>query len=530
LANLAYWTILYIEDDQENYLLIKELLHQAPEINVNLVWSKLLENALQKLQSGQAFDAILINANSHTFDSLAAVRAVKASHNAPPILLIASQVNRELDLAAMQAGGSLLLLKEDLEPTRLERFLRYIITCQYSANQQVNAEHTGRLRAEDLLRQGNEAVREGLFKQLADSMPQLVWMAQPDGMVDYYNNRYKQYSGIEPTVGGIWQWAPVLHPDDLQATVDAWSNALRTEKPYQAEHRVQMSDGEYRWHLSRGLPVHDSSGRLLRWFGTATDIHEQKLTEEALRDQEEALRLLVQRVEKSNNELEQFAFVASHDLQEPLRKVQAFGDILKESAAERLSTQEQDYLERMVRAANRMQNMIQALLSLSRITTQGRPFETIELNHVAQEVLSDLEVQIRQTSGQVIVSDLPSMQGDPAQIYQLVQNLVGNALKFHSEGAMPFVQVYSLPHSDSSTMIQLVIEDNGIGMNPDTIDRIFLPFTRLNATNFEGTGMGLAICQKIVERHGGQITVESVPHKGSRFTITLPKSHSSAGL
>jgi signal transduction histidine kinase len=293
---------------------------------------------------------------------------------------------------------------------------------------------------------------------------------------------------------------------------------------------VQMSDGEYRWHLSRGLPVHDSSGRLLRWFGTATDIHEQKLTEEALRDQEEALRLLVQRVEKSNNELEQFAFVASHDLQEPLRKVQAFGDILKESAAERLSTQEQDYLERMVRAANRMQNMIQALLSLSRITTQGRPFETIELNHVAQEVLSDLEVQIRQTSGQVIVSDLPSMQGDPAQIYQLVQNPVGNALKFHSEGAMPFVQVYSLPHSDSSTMIQLVIEDNGIGMNPDTIDRIFLPFTRLNATNFEGTGMGLAICQKIVERHGGQITVESVPHKGSRFTITLPKSHSSAGL
>lgn len=364
-------------------------------------------------------------------------------------------------------------------------------------------------------RQAEQALRESerRFRSLANSMPQLVWTARPDGTVDYYNQRYHEFWGIKRVAGAAWEWSPVLHPEDLQPTVDAWQHSVQTGEIYQIEHRVRMANDSYRWHLSRGVPMLDDKGRVTRWFGTATDIHDLKVAEEQL-------KVYAQRLERSNRELEQFAFIASHDLQEPLRKIEVFGDLLLESSKS-LSGRERNYLDRMRDAAGRMRDMVDGLLQLSRVTTQGKPFIPVNLSQVISEVLHDLEAQIRRTDGKVEVDEsLPAIEGDPLQVRQLMQNLIGNALKYHLPDVPPEVKVYAQQRSER---IQVVVEDNGIGFHPEDAERVFQPFQRLvGRSQFEGSGMGLAICRRIAERHRGEISAASQPGGGATFIVTLP--------
>ncbi len=243
----------------------------------------------------------------------------------------------------------------------------------------------------------------------------------------------------------------------------------------------------------------------------------------------------LQRLElaRSNAELEQFANVASHDLQEPLRKIVTFSDRLKTKYGEALTAQGCDYLERMQNAAERMQTLINDLLTLSRIMTKAQPFVPVDLAQVVQEVLSDLEVRIEHTRGQVEVGELCTIDADPLQMRQLLQNLIGNALKFHQDVEPPRVRIYSqllkgeqqqsTGNSAIPALCQILVEDNGIGFDEKYKDRIFNPFQRLHGrSEYEGTGMGLAICRKIVERHNGSITVQSGLGQGSTFIVTLP--------
>jgi signal transduction histidine kinase len=227
------------------------------------------------------------------------------------------------------------------------------------------------------------------------------------------------------------------------------------------------------------------------------------------------------RLEQSNRDLEHFAYVASHDLQEPLRKIQAFSDRVTKHYAERLDDQGRDYLSRMSGAAARMQRLIEDLLSLSRVTTKRNAIEPIELGALAREVLGDLEFRIHSTKGRVELGELPRIAGDPVQIRQLFQNLIGNALQFHRPDAPPVVTV-SAARRDAYT-VELRFADNGIGFEGKDAAKVFLPFQRLHGrAQYEGTGIGLTICQKIVERHGGTIRAESTPGEGSRFVVTLP--------
>jgi signal transduction histidine kinase len=227
------------------------------------------------------------------------------------------------------------------------------------------------------------------------------------------------------------------------------------------------------------------------------------------------------RLESSNRDLEHFAYVASHDLQEPLRKIQAFSDRVTKQYASKLDEQGRDYLSRMNGAAARMQRLIEALLTLSRVTTKKQETELIDLAPLVSEVLGDLEVRIQSCGGRVTVGELPRIEGDAVQIRQVFQNLIGNALKFHKPGEPPVVQVYALRRSPGQT--EIYIEDNGIGFDNKDASRVFLPFHRLHGrSEYEGTGIGLTICHKIVERHGGTIHAESTPGKGSRFVLALP--------
>ncbi len=227
-----------------------------------------------------------------------------------------------------------------------------------------------------------------------------------------------------------------------------------------------------------------------------------------------------QELARSNEELQQFAFIASHDLQEPLRKIKTFGERLKATCSDALTEQGQDYLERMQNATRRMQALIEDLLTLSRVTTRAKPFEQVDLAQVTQEVLSDLEIRILQTEALVEVGDLPTIHADPLQMRQLLQNLIGNALKFHHKDTPPIVKIYT--QQDEAGHEQLIVEDNGIGFDEKYLDRIFNVFQRLHGRNeYEGTGMGLAIARKIVERHGWSITAYSQLGQGSRFIVSL---------
>ncbi|MBW4672954.1 MAG: PAS domain-containing protein [Desmonostoc geniculatum HA4340-LM1] len=236
-----------------------------------------------------------------------------------------------------------------------------------------------------------------------------------------------------------------------------------------------------------------------------------------------------QELARSNKELQEFAFVASHDLQEPLRKIKTFGDRLKASCADALTEQGRDYLERMQNAATRMQTLVEDLLTLSRVTTRAQPFVTVNLAKIAQEVLSDLEVYVQQTGASIEIQELPTIKADPLQMRQLLQNLIGNALKFHRPQVPPAIKIYgNILNSqannthDDSHICQIVVEDNGIGFEEKYLDRIFNVFQRLHSNiEYEGTGIGLAICRKITERHHGRITAQSKPGQGSKFFVTL---------
>jgi signal transduction histidine kinase len=257
------------------------------------------------------------------------------------------------------------------------------------------------------------------------------------------------------------------------------------------------------------------------------EIAERKRVEMALRASEERLQALAEDLQRSNRELQDFASVASHDLQEPLRKISAFGGRLKAKFGEALPADGQDYLERMMNAVERMSRLIEDLLTYSRVTTRAKPFEPLDLNIVVREVLGDLETRIQQTGGTVEVGELPTIEADPTQMRQIFQNLIGNALKFRREGVPPVVRVSAeIIQTEDGPRCQIVVADNGIGFDEQYSERIFRVFERLHGREqYEGTGVGLAIVKKIAERHGGSVVAHGVLNEGATFTVTLPLRH-----
>ena len=278
----------------------------------------------------------------------------------------------------------------------------------------------------------------------------------------------------------------------------------------------------------------------IEFIGIVRDISQRKQAEEEIlrytqeleeartrmEAQAAALTKKTEELARSNAELDQFASIASHDLQEPLRKVLAFSDRLKTKYAAALDERGLDYLERMRSSTQRMQTLVKDLLNYARVTSKARRFVSVDLAVLTQEVVADLEVRIERTCGRVEVGDLPMLTADPTQLRQLLQNLIGNALKFHRPEVPPVVTVQVQPAlAGTPAAYQLTIQDNGIGFEEEYREHIFAPFQRLHGSGeYEGTGIGLAVCRKIARRHGGDITVASAPGQGSTFTVTLPAS------
>lgn len=381
------------------------------------------------------------------------------------------------------------------------------------------------------------------FRTLTEAVTQMVWTADPRGEVTSFNRRWDEYTGLRLADRDSPGWATVIHPDDSTKVNTSWQLATaQTADHYTQEFRLRRAaDGEYRWMLSNAVPLRAAAGEVVEWVGSLTDIHDQKSAAETLeRTVRERTAQLVEEVEerkraeqrveavarelqRSNVELEQFAYIASHDLQEPLRKIQSFGDLLKTKYREPLPDGGKEYVDKMLTSAARMRRLIDDLLSLSRVTSQGKAYARVDLADIAEQVRGDLDLRLEQTGGTIDIGPLPAVDADPTQIRQLFQNLFSNALKFRKPGVAPVVRV-SGESPDESTA-RIVVEDNGIGFDEKYRDRIFQVFQRLHGRDeYEGTGVGLAICQKIVDRHRGSITAHGRPGDGATFVVTLPIS------
>ncbi len=383
---------------------------------------------------------------------------------------------------------------------------------------------------DDQKRAQNQLCRtEERFRLLAEAIPQMVWMATPQGDVIYFNRRWLDYTGLTYDQARGQGWIQAIHPDDRQPALEHWSRAVRQGNSLDVQQRLRRgSDGAYRWHQVRGVPLRDEQ-RSDSPMGWHHDGHRRSRRHAELLE-----RLVLERtieLRRSNLELEQFASIASHDLQEPLRKIQAFGDRLRARCSPMLTEQGKDYLDRILNSAARMRNLINDLLAYSRISLERHPLVEVDLSAVATEVVSDLDELIRQSGGCVELGPLPTIQADPSQMRQLFQNLVGNALKFHRPDVPPVVTVTAQPmsagHDDMDQTAwpryEIAIADNGIGFEEAFLERIFQVFQRLHGRcEYEGTGMGLAICRKIMARHHGHITAHSQPGEGSTFLVTLP--------
>jgi len=361
---------------------------------------------------------------------------------------------------------------------------------------------TGRKLAQQALQQSEERLKRS--QEIAHLGS---WELDLENNELTWSDEVYRIFGLQPRqFGATYEgFLGAVHPDDRQKVDAAYSGSLRDgRQTYEVEHRVVRPDGEVRYVHEKCEHHRDGSGRIIRSAGMVHDITEQKLAQQAL--------------ERSNRELEQFAYVASHDLQEPLRAVVGFLQLLQSQYAENIDEKGRHYIERSVKAGHRMQTLIRELLTLSRVHTRGAMFAPANLNGIVKYVLDNLQQIIREKNADITCARLPNLAVDEAQIESLFQNLIINALRYNESSKV----IIEIGCRKQDNCYHFFVKDNGIGISDRFYERIFMVFQRLHTdAEYPGTGLGLALCKKIVERHGGAIWVESRREKGSTFHFTL---------
>ncbi len=385
---------------------------------------------------------------------------------------------------------------------------------------------------------------EQRFRSLSDHAPMFVWMSDENGNLVYYNKEVQKYVGGFEDEFLKQGWTSITHQDDVEKLMTIYEKSQTDPAPFEIECRLKNASGEFRWILFRGVPRFQQ-GKFAGFTGTGLDIDDQKRIKDELETKvEERTKELSEsnaKLERSNQELEQFAYVASHDLQEPLRKIKAFGDILENRFAEALGKDGSDMIGRMQSAADRMRILIEDLLSFSRVSRDPQP-KQIALENLVKEVLLDLDAVIQDKKAKITVSSLPVVVGDELQFRQLFQNLISNALKFSREGITPEISIacrtvqgadsgLEVSGSDKARQFHLLeFTDNGIGFEQQYAEKIFQVFQRLHGRmEYPGSGVGLSIVQKVVENHKGYVTAQGTPGEGAKFSILIPVESSQIG-
>lgn len=359
--------------------------------------------------------------------------------------------------------------------------------------------------------EGSLQESEARFYSLADNAPVLIWLSDAQGNCTYVNQTWEVLTG-HPLKTQLGQgWLQTLHPEDRTQVQSIFQEKSAQQQPFELEFRQARADGVYRWILATGVPrlAADQFAGLICSCMDISDIkHSQKRLEQA-----------IQELQRSNQELEQFAYIASHDLREPLRKIQSFAELLQEDLSTKLDQDQSRYFGYIMSGAQRMQHLIQDVLQYSRVGRSDQALESIELNHVLEIVQSDLSLVIEETQTVIEFGSLPSIYAHTVEVTQVFENLINNAIKFRSK-AHPHIHISAEQQSDSWA---ISVTDNGIGIPEESLDRIFVMFQRLHYPNqYPGTGIGLVLCRKVIESYGGTLTCTSSLGEGSTFLIKLP--------
>lgn len=381
--------------------------------------------------------------------------------------------------------------------------------------------------SENIIRESEER-----FRIMADATPAIIWALTPEGGSHRYLNKYAlEYLGVDLEKAIEIGWEPFIHPDDLESTLKTLSEAIEQRKPYSKEHQLLRRDGVYRWFLSQGAPSYFANGELYGFVGSGTDIHEWKLAQSVLKQNKETLENLVKErtleLQRSNNDLQQFAHVASHDLKEPLRKIKTFSYKLQDEFEDVLNERGKSLVNKIIHSSDRMNAMINGALNYASLAAPESKRRPVDLNKVIGDIEIDLDLLIQEKEAMISYRQLPRVTGDPDQIQQLFYNLINNSLKFSTPHVAVRIDMTAKELSkNEGGFIEITIVDNGIGFNNEHAEHIFGTFIRLHSKDkFEGSGLGLAMCQRIVERHGGTITASGTEGVGSVFKFTLPGSH-----
>jgi PAS domain S-box-containing protein len=376
---------------------------------------------------------------------------------------------------------------------------------------------------------------ERSFHQLADSMPHLVWTAGPDGNLEYRNKKWGEKIQLAEGSGFEEVWRALLHPTDVKHTISVWKNCIHTGEPFQVECRcVEPRTGEYRWHLGRALPIKDEQGKVVRWFGTCTDIHDQKLAEIALQRAQEQMAQnafdLERRIDERTIELQEIVrstealnYSIAHDLRAPLRAMIGFSNVLLEECASKLDETGCEYAQRIAVSARRMDSLISALLNYGQLNYEELSFSFVDANIIFDFLLRQFQAEARETNATIRVAEsFPTIWTNEIVFRKIFEELISNALKFRSPDRPPLIEIWT-EEQESKTIFW--IRDNGIGIPPEHYERIFRVMESLHdAKKYPGMGIGLAIVRRGVERLGGRAGVKSDLNTGTSFWIELPKA------
>jgi two-component system CheB/CheR fusion protein len=380
------------------------------------------------------------------------------------------------------------------------------------------------------------AERETWFRNMADNAPVMIWMTDTNLQWTFVNSTWLQYTGVNLSDITGKGWLNAIYEDDRENSFQIYKSNFDKKLPFELESRFRRSDGQYRWVLCTGKPTFSHEGQFTGYIGSCIDIHDKKMLFEQLDHQVQDRTLELEEINKelsrSNSELQQFAYVASHDLQEPLRKIMTFSDKLQ-AYTDRIPEEGKTYIEKIASSSHRMTRLIDDLLNFSRISRSNRKFTVTDLNDIVKDVMVDFELIIIQKKAKIRLEKLPVIQAIPLQMEQLFHNLISNALKFSRNEVPPVITILSRPISSqeasdrklkkSGSYVEIIVADNGIGFNPEFAEQIFTIFQRLNSKyEYPGTGIGLALCRKIAINHEGEMYAEAEPGQGARFHIILP--------